>query len=404
MQKSAVAAIPLADEALVHWLTGKPGVSARPTIPFAPRVCDFLDELSKALSSDPRVASHPDLATFGFWCRKAHLLKLKSAYEDDAPRLGLGLAFHVAPANVPLTFAYSFAFGLLAGNANLVRVPSRNFEQVDLFCEVVSSLFKGAYRDLGATNAFVRYPADDSITERFSTTARARLIWGGDETIKSIRRFALADGGIDLSFRDRVSLCVLNAKSIAALGPQELKHLAQLFFNDSYFMDQNACSSPSLVVWVEGGHAQGKELFWNAVYEIAKKSYSMEPIQAVDKLVDLCRDAVGVESAKIRQHGNVLYRLEFPQLPPTLDDYRRRFGYFMEYDAKALTDLLPVLQTKCQTMTYYGVDKKALLDLVIKNGLGGVDRIVPIGSAFNMELVWDGYDLIRQLSRVIDVA
>jgi hypothetical protein len=31
----------------------------------------------------------------------------------------------------------------------------------------------------------------------------------------------------------------------------------------------------------------------------------------------------------------------------------------------------------------------------------GVDRIVPIGTALDIGIYWDGYDLIRTLSRVI---
>ena len=32
----------------------------------------------------------------------------------------------------------------------------------------------------------------------------------------------------------------------------------------------------------------------------------------------------------------------------------------------------------------------------------GVDRIVPVGRTLDFALVWDGHDLIRELSRVVD--
>ena len=32
----------------------------------------------------------------------------------------------------------------------------------------------------------------------------------------------------------------------------------------------------------------------------------------------------------------------------------------------------------------------------------GVDRIVPIGRTMDFSLMWDGYDLIRSMSRRID--
>ena len=37
------------------------------------------------------------------------------------------------------------------------------------------------------------------------------------------------------------------------------------------------------------------------------------------------------------------------------------------------------------------------------NNLLGIDRIVPIGEALNIEIIWDGYDVIRSLSRIISL-
>jgi hypothetical protein len=61
------------------------------------------------------------------------------------------------------------------------------------------------------------------------------------------------------------------------------------------------------------------------------------------------------------------------------------------------------VNNKYQTLTYYGVDKSTLLSFVIDNRLSGIDRIVPVGSALNISVVWDGYDVIGTLSRIIDV-
>ncbi len=67
-------------------------------------------------------------AAFGFWCRRARLEALAARHASPLPRLGRGLAFHLAPANVPALFAYTLAIGLLAGNANVVRLSSRRVE------------------------------------------------------------------------------------------------------------------------------------------------------------------------------------------------------------------------------------------------------------------------------------
>ena len=40
-------------------------------------------------------------------------------------------------------------------------------------------------------------------------------------------------------------------------------------------------------------------------------------------------------------------------------------------------------------------------NLVASQNLRGIDRVVPVGSAIDMGLVWDGYDIVASLSREI---
>ena len=44
-----------------------------------------------------------------------------------------------------------------------------------------------------------------------------------------------------------------------------------------------------------------------------------------------------------------------------------------------------------------------LKNFVCKNELQGIDRIVPIGQGLEMSLYWDGYDMNKTLSRVVDI-
>ena len=54
-------------------------------------------------------------------------------------------------------------------------------------------------------------------------------------------------------------------------------------------------------------------------------------------------------------------------------------------------------------MSYFGFSKLSLKNFVKMNKISGIDRIVPIGRTLDMGIVWDGYDLPRTLSRVIDL-
>jgi hypothetical protein len=66
-----------------------------------------------------------------------------------------------------------------------------------------------------------------------------------------------------------------------------------------------------------------------------------------------------------------------------------------------LTEILPSCSNKCQTITYYGLDQKEILKFINGHSPNGVDRIVSIGKSMDFTLVWDGHDLIRELSRII---
>ncbi|MCM1234259.1 MAG: acyl-CoA reductase, partial [Ruminococcus flavefaciens] len=59
----------------------------------------------------------------------------------------------------------------------------------------------------------------------------------------------------------------------------------------------------------------------------------------------------------------------------------------------------PVVDEKFQTLLYFGIEKKELIEMIVKNHLTGIDRVVPIGNALDIDVIWDGYDIIAVLSR-----
>ena len=48
-------------------------------------------------------------------------------------------------------------------------------------------------------------------------------------------------------------------------------------------------------------------------------------------------------------------------------------------------------------------DKKEIKKFIVENEVNGIDRVVPIGQALDMSFYWDGYDLNRILSRIVDI-
>ena len=66
-----------------------------------------------------------------------------------------------------------------------------------------------------------------------------------------------------------------------------------------------------------------------------------------------------------------------------------------------LNQLSKYVSDKLQTLTYYGIEFDFIKKFIIKNKLKGIDRIVPIGRAFDLTPEWDGVDIIATLSRTI---
>ena len=126
----------------ISYLVGNKEIFSKSIVPYDNIICEFLGELSKELMRDNSSKKYPDLKTLGFWCRKQNIYNLKKKFFTDKTRVGLGLIFHITPSNIPTNFAYSLIFGLITGNSNIVKVPSKNFEQITIVCEILNKLLK----------------------------------------------------------------------------------------------------------------------------------------------------------------------------------------------------------------------------------------------------------------------
>jgi hypothetical protein len=391
----------------IQYIIGGPdrGIRVISRDPYSSEVCEFLNDLSGALMADIDAKRYPDIISFAYWCRNANVARLKREFSEKHLRLGLGLVFHITPSNVPVNFAFSFVFSLLAGNANVVRVSTKDFPQTDILCRVIKNLLEEErYAGFLESTIFVRYPHNDEITLRFSEMCNARIVWGGDRTIRAIRKMSIPERSAEIVFADRYSFCIIDAEAVSHLDDAGMNRLANGFYNDAYLMDQNACSSPHLVVWLNTDRCpKSKKIFWDSVYSVVLSKYELHPVSAIDKYVLLCESAIGISNVtELKRYGNYLYCIEIDGIPDQLDSFRGKYGLFYEYNAKDVNCLSKAINLRYQTLTYFGVDKSCLADFVVKNRLSGIDRIVPIGSALDIGVIWDGYDIVRTLSRIIE--
>ncbi len=386
----------------IKYLVGHQVPAASSLKPYNQVACEFLDELSGVLRKDNNTKRYADIVSLAFWCRKANLLKMKQKFTDGELRLGRGLVFHITPSNVPVNFAFSYFFGILSGNSNIVRVPSKDFPQTKIICDAINQVLKNdTYQLIKDSTLLISYGRDKEITDFYSSICDARIIWGGDEAIRNIRQSPTKEKAIEIPFGDRYSFAVFSSEKILEASDTELQDIANKFYNDTYLMDQNACSTPHLIAWKGRDKEAAKERFWNSVFLIAKK-YDLAPIKVVDKYTKLCEYAMkGYDISKISTYENLIYLVDMDRIPEDISTLRGSFGLFFQYDIDNLDDMAPYITERVQSLIYYGMEQEELRYFVMENHLGGIDRIVPLGQALDIGTYWDGYDIIGMLSRRI---
>ena len=139
------------------------------------------------------------------------------------------------------------------------------------------------------------------------------------------------------------------------------------------------------------------------VHEHIKGKYSVEPVISVDKYTTACRHAISHDTQVIPMPDQLISRLRVFSLSAELEKYRCAGGSFIEYYDTSLEAFAEIVSPRLQTVSYYGDLAEKLRSFVTENRLTGIDRIVPVGKTADFDTLWDGYDLILQMSRRIAV-
>lgn len=364
-------------------------------------VVDYLSDVSRKILGSKACRQHPDVITFGYFCRKSSIKRALENTTVQSHSFGWGFALHIAPSNVPVNFAFSFVFGLLAGNNNLVRLPTTSWPQVELLIGVFREVAKlDKYKDLSSTNAFVRTERDSPELNKMVSHCDALVVWGGDTTVATFRSLSKKPRCVELYFPDRKSSLVINAQTLADYSEDQFDRLALDFFNDTYLVDNNACSSPRRIYWVgdDVNLDTLKNRFWQAVDKvITRKEYNLNIVAKIDRYLDVMRS---VELAKSPVKVNKIS--EDIWLTSRGDEMLiGRLGRYSEASFCKLGHALAMLDDDEQTLTYMGFDQEQMKNAILNSGVI-VDRVVPAGIALDISFLWDGVDVLQRLSRTVD--
>jgi hypothetical protein len=391
-------------------LIAEVGAAKHDVRPFDPGVLELCSALSRRLM---RVHEHPEAVAVGFWMRPAAIAKRRADFETSTPvdqvAVARGLAFHVTPANVDTMFVYSWVLSLLVGNANIVRLSSRPSAVRTRILDAVAAVLEDiSLAEHARRNRFILTDHDEAAIGALSAASDLRVIWGGDETIRSLRRFPTPVRGRDVVFPDRHSMALLDATSVAAVDEGALASLADRFFDDAFWFDQGGCSSPRLLLWRAADDAESTERavrrFREAVLASTKRhGYEVETGMALNKMAFAADVAARIDGVLAESQANEITWVRLGRVA----DYERENcggGLFFELVSEDVAgDMLTLVRAKDQTVTAFGFDRDELVSLVRRLNGRGVDRIVPVGQALAFDSTWDGVDLMVEFSRRVVV-
>lgn len=281
-----------------------------------------------------------------------------------------------------------------------MRIPSKDFPQVRMINHAINNALK-EHVHLSPYIVLAKYGHDKVINDLFSSIADVRIVWGGDRTIDELRKSPLKPRASEITFADRFSLAVIDSDEYMKISDK--KRTANDFYNDTYLTDQNACTSPRVIVWTGSKIQDAKKMFWSELHNLVVQKYKIQGVQAVNKLTSGYLLAASMDGVnKENMPDNLIVRMNVKELSQDIMDLKDNSGYFFEYECKDIMEIKELCnQTACQTVSYIG-EKEMLLPLVA-SGIKGIDRIVPVGKTMDFDFIWDGYNLFERMTRVVAI-
>jgi hypothetical protein len=378
-------------------------------VPFAPERVATLGRLSAGLLADPLLRQDPATVSVAFWLRPAQLARLaeeqvrRAALESDVLRVPVGRVLHMAPGNVDTLFLYSWALAYLCGNSSIVRLSQEQGVVVQALLRVIESVASHD-EELRASNRFVTYGHDDAVTSTLSAWCAHRIIWGGDEAVAAIRRLPLPPHASERVFGSKYSFALIEADRFGAASAAERVRLASGFFNDLFWFDQMACSSPHVVFWVGARDVvQGaaREFERELQAEVDRRQFKPAVSSAVHRRTYAFGMAASSDVRVVLDHPGFI-GVHLPDQAAFQKDICGG-GLLRHVPVDRLADVLPFVDEGDQTVTQWGFEGAALREFASQAGARGLDRVVPIGEALAFDVIWDGFHLVDDMLRRVRV-
>lgn len=181
---------------------------------------EFLNQLLKA-----GMISHQEvLQTADLLSRKILLKKVENELgKDRAEIYPLGVLFHVNPENSEGIAAYSVIEGLLAGNINLVKLPSSDHGITEFLLKELTEIEPL----LKEYVCLFSIRSGDVAMKMIASLADAVIVWGGDDAVKAVRALAGPNQKV-IEWGHKISFAYITSSGISDENMKALsEHIVQ---------------------------------------------------------------------------------------------------------------------------------------------------------------------------------
>jgi hypothetical protein len=376
------------------------------------KVIDVLQKFSENVLKDPSTTGIEGVAFLSNWLRKANLMQIVEknlkdiAYLDHfvgekkrikaQPR---GIVCHWIAGNVPTLGLFSLFQSMIVGNANILRIPPKSHDTMVRLLKVfasskIDSELSGS--DLLKSTAIIYYERSDRLAnEEFSDIADARIVWGGEEAVKSITGLPRQAHCEDVIFGPKYSFAVLDRGAIDSKDlPRTLRSLA----SDIFLFDQAACTSPHVVFCEksDAGIATVARLLGDEMGKLAKRYPKTDIDQFImTKIINARAEYALDPDASVVCSPENDWTILINKRPGLEEPIESRTIFVKEVGS--IMDIITHITKKIQTIGCAVDDKAKLLAFADAATFRGVARCVNVGQMHLFDSPWDGMLFMSRL-------
>jgi hypothetical protein len=382
------------------------------------KVIDVFQKFSENVIKDPSTTGIEGVAFLSSWLRKANMMQIVEknlrdlAYLDhfvgETKRIKAqprGFACHWIAGNVPAIGLFSLFQSMLVGNANILRIPPKSHDTMVRLLKVFASskIDSGlAGADLLESTAIIYYDrADQKANEELSDVADARIVWGGEEAVKSITGLPRRAHCEDVIFGPKYSFAVLDREAIASKNmPRVLRFLA----SDIFLFDQAACTSPHVVFCEKSNMdvATIARFLGEEMGKLAKRFPKTDIDQFImTKIINARAEHALDPDASVVCSPENDWTILINKRPGLEEPIESRTIFLKEVDS--IMDTLPHVTKKVQTIGCAVDDKAKLLAFADEATFRGVARCVNVGQMHLFDSPWDGVLFMSRLVNWVTV-